>query len=401
MSAPGRRERPRCLWKEARVDLFEYQGKQFFAQYGMPVSAGEVALTVDEAVDAAERLGTPVMVKAQVHTGGRGKAGGIKFASTLDDVRTHASDILGLDIRGHVVGRVWIEKASDIADEYYASFTLDRSAKKHLGMLSAEGGVEIETVAVDNPDAIAKVWVDPVDGLDEATARDWVMAANLPEAAVEGTVDVLLKLYMAYVDGDADLVEINPLILTPEGRIHVLDAKVTLDANSVFRHEDYEAYDETQARDERETAAHARGLQYVGLDGSVGVIANGAGLAMSTVDVVNQVGGSPANFLDIGGGANAEVMAGALEVINNDPAVRSIFINIFGGITRGEEVANGIVGALERVAIDAPIVIRLDGTNADEGRTILEPHLSDALQMAPTMLDAARRAVELAEGREV
>ncbi len=383
------------------MDLFEYQGKEFFAQYGMPVSAGEVALTVDEAVDAAERLGTPVMVKAQVHTGGRGKAGGIKFAATLDDVRTHANDILGLDIRGHVVGRVWIEKASDIADEYYASFTLDRSAKKHLGMLSAEGGVEIETVAVENPDAIAKVWVDPVDGLDEATARDWVAAANLPEAAVEGTVDVLLKLYAAYVDGDADLVEINPLILTPEGRIHVLDAKVTLDANSVFRHEDYAAYDETQTRDERETAAHARGLQYVGLDGSVGVIANGAGLAMSTVDVVNQVGGSPANFLDIGGGANAEVMAGALEVINNDPAVRSIFINIFGGITRGEEVANGIVEALERVAIDSPIVIRLDGTNADEGRTILEPHLSDVLQMAPTMLDAARRAVELAEGREV
>ena len=383
------------------MDLFEYQGKRFFAQYGMPVSAGEVALTVDEAVDAAERLGTPVMVKAQVHTGGRGKAGGIKFAATLDDVRTHANDILGLDIRGHVVGRVWIEKASDIADEYYASFTLDRSAKKHLGMLSAEGGVEIETVAVENPDAIAKVWVDPVDGLDEATARDWVEAANLPEAAVEGTVDVLLKLYAAYVDGDADLVEINPLILTPEGRIHVLDAKVTLDANSVFRHEDYAAYDETQTRDERETAAHARGLQYVGLDGSVGVIANGAGLAMSTVDVVNQVGGSPANFLDIGGGANAEVMAGALEVINNDPAVRSIFINIFGGITRGEEVANGIVEALERVAIDSPIVIRLDGTNADEGRTILEPHLSDVLQMAPTMLDAARRAVEMAEGREV
>ena len=268
-------------------------------------------------------------------------------------------------------------------------------------MLSAEGGVEIETVAVENPDAIAKVWVDPVDGLDEATARDWVEAANLPEAAVEGTVDVLLKLYAAYVDGDADLVEINPLILTPEGRIHVLDAKVTLDANSVLRHEDYAAYDETQTRDERETAAHARGLQYVGLDGSVGVIANGAGLAMSTVDVVNQVGGSPANFLDIGGGANAEVMAGALEVINNDPAVRSIFINIFGGITRGEEVANGIVEALERVAIDSPIVIRLDGTNADEGRTILEPHLSDVLQMAPTMLAAARRAVELAEGREV
>ena len=383
------------------MDLFEYQGKELFAGYGMPVPPGELALTVEAAVAAAGRLGCPVMVKAQVHTGGRGKAGGVKYAATLDDVAEHAGRIFGLDINGHVVHRVWIEKASNIVDEYYASFTLDRSAKKHLGMLSAEGGVEIETVAVENPDAIAKVWVDPVDGLDEATARDWVAAANLPEAAVEGTVDVLLKLYTAYVDGDADLVEINPLILTPEGRIHVLDAKVTLDANSVFRHEDYAAYDETQTRDERETAAHARGLQYVGLDGSVGVIANGAGLAMSTVDVVNQVGGSPANFLDIGGGANAEVMAGALEVINNDPAVRSIFINIFGGITRGEEVANGIVEALERVAIDSPIVIRLDGTNADEGRTILEPHLSDVLQMAPTMLDAARRAVELAEGREV
>jgi succinyl-CoA synthetase beta subunit len=378
------------------VDLFEYQGKQFFARYGMPVSPGEIAFTVEEAVAAAERIGTPVMVKAQVHTGGRGKAGGVKFAATIDDVREHAANILGLDISGHVVGRVWIEVASDIAEEYYASFTLDRSARKHLGMLSAEGGVEIEPVADENPDAIAKVWIDPVDGLDEATARAWVAAANLPEAAVEGTVDILQKLYTAYVDGDADLVEINPLILTRDGRVHVLDAKVTLDGSAVFRHEDYAVFDETQTRDERETAAHARGLQYVGLDGSVGVIANGAGLAMSTVDVVNQVGGSPANFLDIGGGANADVMAGALEVINNDPAVRSIFINIFGGITRGEEVANGIIGALERVRIDAPIVIRLDGTNAEEGRAILEPHLSDTLQMAPTMLEAARRAVELA-----
>ena len=378
------------------MDLFEYQGKQFFARYGMPVSPGEIAFSVEEAVAAAERIGTPVMVKAQVHTGGRGKAGGVKFAATIDDVREHAANILGLDISGHVVGRVWIELASNIAEEYYASFTLDRSAGRHLGMLSAEGGVEIETVADENPDAIAKVWIDPVDGLDEAAARAWVAAGNLPEAAVEGTVDILQKLYTAYVEGDADLVEINPLILTTDGRIHVLDAKVTLDGSAVFRHEDYAVFDETQTRDERETAAHARGLQYVGLDGSVGVIANGAGLAMSTVDVLNQVGGSPANFLDIGGGANAEVMAGALEVINNDPAVRSIFINIFGGITRGEEVANGIIGALERVRIDAPIVIRLDGTNAEEGRAILEPHLSDTLQMAPTMLEAARQAVELA-----
>jgi len=378
------------------VDLFEHQGKEFFAQFGMPVSPGEAVFSVDEAVAAAERLGTPVMVKAQVHTGGRGKAGGVKFAADIDAVREHASNILGLDIRGHIVNRLWIEKASDIAEEYYASFTLDRSAKKHLGMLSKEGGVEIETVAEENPDAIAKIWVDPTVGLDEATTRAWVAAANLPEAAVEGTVDILQKLYVAYTDGDCDLVEINPLILTPQGNVHVLDAKVTLDGNSTFRHPDYEQYDETQPRDEREAAAHAKGLQYVGLEGSVGVIANGAGLAMSTVDVVNQVGGKPANFLDIGGGANADVMAGALEVINNDPAVKSILINIFGGITRGEEVANGILEAMRRVKIDAPIVIRLDGTNADEGRAILAPNINEMLQMEDTMLDAARRAVELA-----
>ena len=379
------------------MDLFEYQGKQFFAKYGMPTSPGKIAFTVEEAVQAAEELGTPVMVKAQVHTGGRGKAGGVKFAATIEDVTEHASNILGLDIKGHIVGRVWIEKASDIAEEYYASFTLDRSAKKHLGMLSKEGGVEIETVAEENPDAIAKIWVDPVDGLSEDQCKAWVEAANLPTEAFDGTVDILLKLYEAYTDGDADLVEINPLILTPEGKVHVLDAKVTLDGNSVFRHENYEQYDETQTRDERETAAHSKGLQYVGLDGSVGVIANGAGLAMSTVDVINQVGGKPANFLDIGGGANADVMAGALEVINNDPNVKAIFINIFGGITRGEEVANGILEAMKRVDIESPIVIRLDGTNADEGRAILEPNLSDKLLMETTMLDAATTAVQLAQ----
>ena len=379
------------------MDLFEYQGKQFFSEYGMPTSPGQIAFTVEEAVKAAEELGTPVMVKAQVHTGGRGKAGGVKFAATIEDVREHATNILGLDIKGHVVGRVWIEKASDIAEEYYASFTLDRSAKKHLGMLSKEGGVEIETVAEENPDAIAKIWVDPVDGLTENECKEWVTAAALPDQAFDGAVAILMKLYEAYTDGDADLVEINPLILTPEGKVHVLDAKVTLDGNSVFRHENYEQYDETQTRDERETAAHSKGLQYVGLDGSVGVIANGAGLAMSTVDVINQVGGKPANFLDIGGGANADVMAGALEVINNDPNVKAIFINIFGGITRGEEVANGILEAMKRVDIESPIVIRLDGTNADEGRAILEPNLSDKLLMETTMLDAATTAVQLAQ----
>ncbi len=379
------------------MDLFEHQGKEFFAQYGMPVSPGEVALTVEEAVAAAQRLGAPVMVKAQVLTGGRGKAGGVKFAANIESVREHASNILGLDIKGHVVKRLLIEKASDIAEEYYASFTLDRSAKKHLGMLSKEGGVEIETVAVENPDAIAKVWIDPVDGLTEEACREWVGAAALPAAAVEGAVDILQKLYTAYVDGDADLVEINPLILTEQGNVHVLDAKVTLDGNSEYRHPDYEQYDATQVRDEREAAAHSHGLQYVGLDGTVGVIANGAGLAMSTVDVVNQAGGNAANFLDIGGGANADVMSAALQVINNDPSVKSIFINIFGGITRGDMVAEGIIEAMKRVDIDSPIVIRLDGTNADEGRKILEPKIGESLMMEDTMLSAARRAVELAK----
>ncbi len=379
------------------MDLYEYQGKQFFATYGIPVSAGGATADVDEAVAIAEKAGYPVVVKAQVQVGGRGKAGGIKLANNADEVRLHAGNILGMDIKGHRVDIIWVEHASDIAEEYYASFTLDRSAKKYLGMLSAQGGVEIEAVAETDPDAIAKIWIDPVDGLDEATCRAWVKAAKLNPEAEDGAVDILLKLYTAYTKGDADLAEINPLIFTPDKRVHALDAKVTLDANSTFRHPEYEQYDATQVRDERETAAHEKGLQYVGLEGSVGVIANGAGLAMSTVDVVNQVGGKPANFLDIGGGANAAVMAGALEVINNDPNVRSIFINIFGGITRGEEVAKGILGALERVTIDSPIVIRLDGTNADEGRELLKPHLNDKLQMAPTMLEAARTAVALAK----
>ena len=378
------------------MDLFEYQGKQFFGSFDIPVSRGRAVTTVDDAVAAAEEIGQyPVVVKAQVQVGGRGKAGGIKLADNADEVRTYANDIIGMDIKGHTVHVVWIEVASDIAEEYYASFTLDRSAKKHLGMLSAQGGVEIEAVAETDPDAIAKIWIDPTEGLSEATAREWVAAAKLNPEATEGAVSILTKLYRAYTEGDADLVEINPLILKPTGEVHALDAKVTLDGNASFRHEwaDYEA---TQERDVREQAAHEKGLQYVGLDGSVGIIANGAGLAMSTLDVVNQVGGSAANFLDIGGGADAEVMTGALEVINNDPSVTAIFINIFGGITRGEEVANGIVEALNRVTISSPIVIRLDGTNADEGRAILEPHLGDKLQMQPTMLDAARKVVELA-----
>ena len=380
------------------MDLYEYQGKQYFARFGIPTSPGGAADTVDEAVAAADAAGYPVVVKAQVKVGGRGKAGGIKLAADAAEARTHAEAILGMDIKGHVVHRVWVEHASDIAQEYYASFTLDRMAKQHLGMLSAEGGVEIEDVAATNPGAIAKLHIDPVDGLDEATARQWVDAANLDGAIRDQAAALLLKLYTCYVEGDCDLAEINPLIVTTEGKVHALDAKVTLDDNAAYRHPEWAEYAATETEDPREQMAKEKGLNYIGLSGSVGIIANGAGLAMSTLDVVNQVGGSAANFLDIGGGANADVMAAALEVINADPAVQSILVNIFGGITRVDEVAQGVVDALGRVDIRSPIVLRLDGTNAVAGREILRPHLNDRLIAEPTMLEAARRAVALAAG---
>jgi succinyl-CoA synthetase beta subunit len=382
------------------VDLFEYQGKQYFARFGIPVSPGGVADTVDEAVAQADQAGYPVVVKAQVQVGGRGKAGGIKLANHADEVRTHAGNILGMDIKGHVVKRLWVEHASDIAEEYYASFTLDRSAKKHLLMLSAEGGVEIEEVAAENPDAIVRLHIDPVEGLSSDAARDAVLDAKLDVDAVEGAVDILGKLYRCYVEGDCDLAEINPLILTPEGRVHALDAKVSLDDNAAFRHPEWDEFRGMQVLDDREKLAKEKGLQYIGLEGSVGIIANGAGLAMSTLDVVNQVGGQAANFLDIGGGANADVMAAALEVINFDQNVKAIFINIFGGITRGEEVAKGIVEAVRRVDLRAPMVVRLDGTNAEEGRQILADAgiPADRLISQPTMLDAACTAVAIANG---
>ena len=344
----------------------------------------------------AERVGYPVVVKAQVKAGGRGKAGGVKLANNAEEVRFHAGNILGLDIKGHVVRRLWVERSSDIAKEYYASFTLDRPNKTHLGMLSAQGGVEIEVVAEEHPDAIAFLSIDPVRGLDLETARRWVHEADLDEVAREQVAELLVKLYDCYTTGDCDLAEINPLILTPDGTVHALDAKVTLDENASFRHPEWEEYRATETEDPREKMAKEKGLNYIGLDGSVGIIANGAGLAMSTLDVVNQVGGSAANFLDIGGGANADVMAAALEVINSDPKVTAIFVNIFGGITRVDEVAKGVLEALSRVTITSPIVLRLDGTNAVEGRAILAAHLNDRLITEPTMLDAARRAVSLA-----
>ncbi|MFY9480416.1 MAG: ADP-forming succinate--CoA ligase subunit beta, partial [Ilumatobacteraceae bacterium] len=379
--------------------LFEYQGKQYFAKYNIAVSAGGVAHTVDEALVEAEKALYPVVVKAQVQVGGRGKAGGIKLANNAEEVRLHAGNILGMDIKGHLVKRVWIEHASDIAEEYYASFTLDRAAKQHLLMLSAQGGVEIEVVAERDPSAIVKLHINPIEGLSLATARQAAVDAKIPARALDGVADMLVKLYECFTKGDCDLAEINPLILKPTGEVHALDAKVSLDVNASFRHPEWEEYAATEELDAREQLAREKGLQYIGLDGTVGIIANGAGLAMSTLDVVNQVGGSAANFLDIGGGANAELMTAALEVINSDAKVKSILINIFGGITRGEEVAKGIVEAVKRVSLRAPIVIRLDGTNADEGRKILaDAGIPDSqLTSRPTMLEAARAAVALAK----
>ncbi len=380
------------------MDLFEYQGKQYFERFGIPVPTGREASTVDEAVAAADEVGFPCVVKAQVRVGGRGKAGGIKLAATSAEAREHATAILGMDLKGHVVHRVWVEQASDVASEYYASFTLDRPNKVHLGMLSSQGGVEIEEVAETNPDAIARLSIDPVRGLDLETARRWVAEAELDASAREQAAALLCSLYRCYVEGDCDLAEVNPLILTTDGRVLALDAKVTLDANAAYRHPEWAAFSATETEDPREQLAKERGLTYIGLDGTVGIIANGAGLAMSTLDVVNQAGGTAANFLDIGGGANADVMAAALEVINADPKVRSIFVNIFGGITRVDEVAKGVLAALDRVTIASPIVLRLDGTNAEAGRELLAPHLNERLIAAPTMLEAADRAVALAGG---
>jgi succinyl-CoA synthetase beta subunit len=380
------------------VDLLEYQGKQYFARFGIPVSPGGPADTVDEAIAVATRVGYPVTIKAQVRVGGRGKAGGIQIADDEASARRHATNILGMDIKSHIVHHLWVERSSDIKREYYASFTLDRPNKVHLGMLSAQGGVEIEEVAANDPSAIALLSIDPVVGLDVSTARRWVAEAGLDEIAREGAADVLVKLYACYTRGDCDLAEINPLILTTDDRVHALDAKVTLDDNAAFRHPEWDAFRATETEDPREQMAKEKGLNYIGLDGTVGIIANGAGLAMSTLDVVNQVGGTAANFLDIGGGANADVMAAALEVINADPKVVSIFVNIFGGITRVDEVANGVLEALKRVHIKSPMVLRLDGTNAAEGRAILAPHESATLIVEKTMLDGARRAVAFASG---
>jgi succinyl-CoA synthetase beta subunit len=379
------------------VDLFEYQGKQLLARFGVPVSAGEAVESVDDAVSAADRLGYPVVVKAQVQVGGRGKAGGIKLANNTDEARLHASNILGMDIKGHVVRVLWIEKASDISEEYYCSFTLDRAAKKHLGMVSAKGGVDIEQVAEEDPAAIARVHIDPLVGIEDYHARQLVFGAKLNPAARSGAIAILKQLYKAFRELDADLVEINPLILTPDGRVHALDAKVSLDDNAGYRHPEFEDFRNMVSADPREQMAKERGLNYIGLDGEVGIIGNGAGLVMSTLDVVNQAGGRAANFLDVGGGAGAKTISNALEVITSDPNVRSVLINIFGGITRCDLVAQGILDGFGSIDVTVPVVVRLDGTSAEEGRAILAANPKDGLVPAATMLEAASRAVELAK----
>ncbi len=380
------------------MDLLEHQGKQLLAAAGVRVTSGTVATTVEEVVAAADAHGYPAVVKAQVRIGGRGKAGGIKVVADPAAAAAAADAILGMDIRGHTVDLVLVEPACDIAAEYYASFTFDRAARLHLGLLSAQGGVDIEQVAARDPEAVARVHVDPIDGLSDDAARDLVARAGLPAAVAEGVSALLTGLYAAYVAADADLVEINPLVVTGAGDVVALDAKVTLDDNAAFRHPEWAEWRASEDLDPRERRAREKGLNYVGLDGTVGIIGNGAGLVMATLDVVSQVGGSAANFLDVGGGASAAVMSAALEVVASDEKVGAILVNIFGGITRGDEVANGILQAVSETGISCPIVVRLDGTNATEGRAILSEHLSDRLRSQPTMLDAARLAVALADG---
>jgi succinyl-CoA synthetase beta subunit len=394
------------------VDLFEWQAKELFAKYAVPVTGQVVVSTAEDARAAAEQLGGPVMVKAQVKAGGRGKAGGVKFAATPDDAEQHARNILGMDIKGLIVQTVLVSEAADIGEEYYFSFLLDRANRTYLAMCSAEGGMEIEQLAVEKPEALARVPVDPVAGVDEAKAREIVEKGALPAKVRDQAVDVILKIWDVFTGEEATLVEVNPLVQTADGVVLALDGKVTLDDNADFRHRDvHDAYRDNSATDPLEVQARAKGLNYVKLEGAVGIIGNGAGLVMSTLDVVayagedlNSDGGGPvrpANFLDIGGGASAEVMANGLEIVLSDPAVRSVFVNVFGGITSCDEVANGIVSALSLLEgrgekLTRPLVVRLDGNNAEEGRRILTEAAHPLVEQVDTMDGAAKRAAELA-----
>lgn len=379
------------------MDLYEYQGKQLFARHGIPVPDGEVATTPQEARAAAERIGGTVVVKAQVQIGGRGKAGGIQLAADPDEAEQRADDIIGMDIRGHTVHRVWIEAASQIAKEYYASITFDRGAKKPLVMLSAVGGVDIEDVAANQPDKLARLHIDPLVGLQQHDARWLAFNAGIDPEAISGVVGILDKLYTGFVELDAMLMEINPLILTTDGDVIALDAKVTIDGNALYRHPDIAELRDTTTSDPQERMAQERGVTYVKLDGDVGILGNGAGLVMSTLDVVALAGGTPANFLDAGGGSQADEVVNALEVLLSDPKVRVLLINIFGGITRCDEVASGLLTAIDRLGTTLPIVVRLDGTNEQEGRRIISERAPDNVVSEATMLSAAERAVALAK----
>ena len=385
------------------MDLFEYQAKELFTKHGVPSSEGRVTDTAEEARKIAEEIGKPVMIKAQVKVGGRGKAGGVKYAATPDDAFTHAQNILGLDIKGHIVKKLLVAEAKDIAEEYYLSFLLDRTNRRYLAMCSVEGGMEIEEVAATKPDRLAKVAVDAVDGVDLAFARSIAEQGHLPEEVLDAAAVTIQKLWEVFVGEDALLVEVNPLVKTPDGEILALDGKVSLDANADFRQKDHAAFEDKDATDPLELKAKENDLNYVKLDGEVGIIGNGAGLVMSTLDVVAYAGEKhgnvkPANFLDIGGGASAAVMANGLDIILNDPQVKSVFVNVFGGITACDEVANGIVQALGILgdAANKPLVVRLDGNNVEEGRRILAEANHPLVTEVDTMDAAADKAAELA-----
>jgi succinyl-CoA synthetase beta subunit len=378
------------------VDLLEYQGKQLFARHGVPVPEGAVADSVDDAVERARELGFPCVIKAQVQIGGRGKAGGIKVANDPEEARAHAQAILGMDIRGHTVREVWVERASDIAAEYYASIVFDRSGKAPLVMLSTRGGMDIEEVAAEDPDAIARLHVDPLLGFQDFHGRRLAFAAGVDEDVVRPVGALLDRLYQAFTGEEAMLVEVNPLIVTSDREVMALDAKVTLDGNGLFRHPENAALRDPGAEDPQEQMAKERGLTYVKLDGTIGVLGNGAGLVMSTLDVVAQAGGEPANFLDAGGGAKAEEVVSAIEVILSNPRVRAVLVNIFGGITRCDEVARGLIEAFEQVKPQVPFVVRLNGTNEEEGQRLLAEADLPNVTVEKTMDEAAARVVELA-----
>jgi succinyl-CoA synthetase beta subunit len=383
------------------MDLLEYQGKQLFARHGLKVSSGKAASTVQDALIAADEVGYPVVVKAQVLIGGRGKAGGVKLAANESEAREHAGNILGMDIKGHVVRTLWIEHASDIASEYYASVLLDRSAKLPLVMFSTEGGVDIEEVAERTPEKLIRRHVDPLAGLSHEEAAQIARDGHADDDVIDGVADALVALYEVWLEEDATLAEINPLIVTPEREVKALDAKVSLDGNALYRHPENQSLSDKENEDPLERRAKEEGVQYVKLDGDIGILGNGAGLVMSTLDVVAQAGGSPANFLDAGGGSNAETIKQAVNLILANHAVKAVLVNIFGGITRGDEVAMGLIEAFEEIKPSVPFVVRIDGTNDAEGRRLLREAALPNVHAAETMNEAADMVVALAAGQSV